>query len=113
MATEPMLQIPLKVVVVRDMSVPHADAPGFFVDFAAVKGSSSGKYLYREDFSDLTNDEFLQKGLDELRKGEEQAFVAVYTDRSQSEIYRQYSAGKCRCWPREFQRKGRDGPMDE
>jgi hypothetical protein len=88
MATEPMLQIPLKVVVVRDMSVPHADAPGFFVDFAAVKGSSSGKYLYREDFSDLTNDEFLQKGLDELRKGEEQAFVAVYTDRSQSEIYR-------------------------
>ena len=83
-----MIQIPLKVVVVRDMPVPHAGTPGYFVDFAAVKGNSSGKYLFRKNFPSLTNDEFLQKGIDELSKGEEQAFVAVYSDRSQSVIDR-------------------------
>ena len=88
MATTPMLSIPLKVVVVRDMPVPHSGAPGYFVDFAAVAGNSSGKYLFRKDFPSLTDDEFLQKGLDELSKGEEQAFVAVYVDESQAEIER-------------------------
>ena len=87
-AKAPMIQIPLKVVVVRDMPVPHAGTPGYFVDFAAVKGNSSGKYLFRKNFPSLTNDEFLQKGIDELSKGEEQAFVAVYSDRSQSVIDR-------------------------
>ena len=81
-----MLPVPLKINVVRNMPVPHEDAPGFFVDFAAVKGNSSGKYLLRSDFPGLTKDEFLQKGLDELSNGEEKAFVAVYTDSSQSDI---------------------------
>ena len=81
-----MLPIPLKINVVRNMPVPHEDAPGFFVDFAAVKGNSSGTYLHRSDFLGLTKDEFLQKGLDELSNGEAKAFVAVYTDSSQSEI---------------------------
>lgn len=88
MSTFSMLPIPLKINVVRNMPVPHEDAPGFFVDFAAVKGNSSGKYLHRSDFPGLTKDEFLQKGLDELNNGEGKAFVAVYTDSSQSKISR-------------------------
>ena len=85
MSTISMLTIPLKIDVVRNMPVPHEDSPGFFVDFAAVKGNSSG-VLHRSDFPGLTKDEFLQKGLDELNNGENKAFVAVYTDSSQSDI---------------------------
>lgn len=81
-----MLPIPLKITMVHNMPVPHADTPGFHVDLAAIQGNNSGKSLFRNDFPRLTKDEFLQKGLDELRKGEEQAFVAVYTDTSQSDI---------------------------